>query len=400
MGTVERLKNGVFGSAEVMNAESGASNGQNLAGIHTDMTGLDELEQQIVLQLEEEFGSKDLSLELDVPALPEITDLPENETSSRLLEIRRKRDLSSGIEDEIREGAGLLGNLAKQIGTLSDYLEKTETDLKRLERIEASSTKLRIASEGLVRNNHEMKATIEEQRKKITLLESKIASLRDANEIARTNLARLMEEKRIATVDLSALQSDIARVENDKRIASERAEQCEEENRALKGDLSRAKDREKMAALEMRKQEDDISRKSAEIDELRELKTQASIEIEELKSRNAALETVTVEQKSRIEELTFELKSGRKEMEEVIRLKQQRILELEARGVEHGKDRQEIAETPPIAPEEGHGSTRSAKTAPKATAKADAKPASKTETKTAAKSEASKSEAKQPVKAG
>ncbi len=394
MGTVERLKNGVFGSAAVMNAESGASNGQNLAGIHTDMTGLDELEQQIVLQLEEEFGSKDSPMELDMPAIPEITDLPENETSSRLLEIRRKRDLSSEIEDEIREGAGLLGNLAKQIGTLSDYLEKAETDLKRLERIEASSTKLRIASEGLVRNNHEMKATIEEQRKKITLLESKIASLRDANEIARTNLARLMEEKRIATVDLSALQSDIARMENDKRIVTERAEQAEEENRALKGDLSRAKDREKMAALEMRKQEDDNSRKSAEIDELRELKTQASIEIEELKSRNAALETVTVEQKSRIEELTFELKSGRKEMEEVIRLKQQRILELEARGVEHGKDRQEIAETPPIAPEEGHNGTRTSKaavkTAPKAPAKGDTKPASKT---------VAKPEVKQPAKA-
>ena len=52
-------------------------------------------------------------------------------------------------------GANLLGSLSKQAGSLAEYLEKTEAELKRLERIEVTATKLRIASEGIVRGNHE-----------------------------------------------------------------------------------------------------------------------------------------------------------------------------------------------------------------------------------------------------
>lgn len=431
MSTVERVKNDDIASPARAKSETGAHNGRavssNGAAAPIEMEGLDELEQEIVLQLEKEFADKEASAQpvraaarpAPAPAPAPISATSEIEASTRLLEIRRKRDLSTAMEDQIREGANLFNGLAKQAGSLSEFLEKTEAELKRLERIESSSTKLRIASEGLIRNNHEMKATIEEQRKKAALLESKIASLRDANEAARTNLARLVEEKRIMSVDLASAQSDVARLENDKRSLSERSERNEEENRELKNSLAHAKDREKVVAMEMRKHEDELSRKTSEIEDLRERKTQSAMEIEELKSRNAALETMTVEQKSRIEELTFEMKSSRKEMEEIIRLKQQRILELEARGMEFGSKRQEIDEilTPPIALDDDEEQQLPA-TPQKPQAKAPAKPAGKpngngkSEAKSDGKPETKssgarvtaksngKSEAKQPVKAG
>lgn len=433
MSTVERVKHDKIASPAAAKSETGAHNGRafssNGAGMPAEMEGLDELEQQIVLQLEKEFSDKEAPearsepvRQAARPAPARVSDSSETDASTRLLEIRRKRDLSATMEEQIRDGSNLFSALAKQAGTISDFLEKTEAELKRLERIEASSTKLRIASEGLIRNNHEMKATIEEQRKKAALLESKIASLRDANEAARTNLARLVEEKRIMSVDLSAAQSEVARLENDKRSLSERAERNEEENRELKNSLGQSRDREKLLAMEMRKHEDDLSRKNAEIDDLRERKTQSAMEFEELKSRNAALETMTVEQKSRIEELTFEMKSGRKELEEIIRLKQQRILELESRSMELGSKRQELDEilTPPIALDEDVEDKKLPATPQKPQAKAPSKPAGKSDGKSEASSDArangksetksggsrasaksnGKSEAKQPAKAG
>jgi len=417
MSTVARVNNDKIASPTAANSGAGAQNGRavtpNGADASTEMEGLDELEQEIVLQLEKEFSDKEAPVQPAPPAArpgrAPVDASSDNDASTRLLEIRRKRDLSATMVEQIRDGANLFGTLAKQAGTLSEYLEKTEAELKRLDRIEAGSTKLRIASEGLIRNNHEMKASIEEQRKKVALLESKVASLRDANEAARTNLARLVEERRIVSVDLSAAQSEVARLENDKRSITERCERCEEENRELKTSLAQAREREKAMALEMRKHEDDLSRKSAEIEELRDRKTQSAMEIEELKSRNAALDTTVVEQKSRIEELSFELKSSRKEMEEIIRLKQQRILELESRHMEFGAKRQELDETmtPPIAltddDENKQLPTPPKKPQAKTPPKRESKPAARPETKTASgpsgKTQA-KSEAKQPVKAG
>jgi hypothetical protein len=416
MSTVERVKNKNVASPTAAKSESGARNGRavtpNGAEAPAEMEGLDELEQEIVLQLEKEFGDKETAasavkeapaMPVARPAAPPTAPVSDIDASTRLLEIRRKRDLSTTMEEQIRDGASLFSTLAKQAGTLSEYLDKTEAELKRLERIESSSTKLRIASEGLIRNNHEMKGTIEEQRKKVALLESKIASLRDANEAARTNLARLVEEKRTMSVDLSSAQSEVARLENDKRTLTERSERHEEENRELKASLAQAKDRERTVAIETRKHEDDLARKNAEIEELRDRKTQAAIEIEELKSRNAALETLTVEQRSRIEELTFEMKSSRKEMEEIVRLKQQRILELESRNMELGINRQEFDETmmPSLALDDDDEVEQIAPAPAKPRAKAPAKPAAKGKTapKGASKANA-KSEARQPVKAG
>ncbi|QKV18887.1 hypothetical protein [Oricola thermophila] len=414
MSRVERLKNGTIDTP--MPAASDLEvDGNDIAASE----GLDELENEIVMQLEKEFGGKDdaakaesaLPKSAPAEATPEAAvnaAMSDFDTSSRQLEMRRKREMASAMEEQIHDGARIFGGLAKQAATLSDYLEKMEAEMKRLERIEASSTKLRIASEGLIRNNHEMKATIEEQRKKVALLESKVASLRDANEAARTNLARLAEEKRIMGVDLDAAKSEIARLENDKRAATERSERSEEEVRELKTNLTMAKDREKVMAIEMRKLEDDLSRRNAEIEELRDRKTQFEIEIEELKSRNATVETTIVEQRSRIEELTFELKSSRKEMEEVIRLKQQRILELEARNRELGAARQEFDEamTPSIALGDDDDSALAPSPA-KPRAKPATKPASKTGAKSAPKSASrqgtrsqSRSTGKQPVKAG
>ena len=315
--------------------------------ISADQIGLEKLEESLALQLEKEFSEGEVQADNPVEAeqkMPDIADTAPAEISARLLEIQRKRTTSAEMEERIRDGANLLASLSKQAGVLTAYLEKTEFDLKKLEKVEANATKLRVASEGICRKNHELKSTVEEQKKRITLLETKIGAMREFNETARTNLARLLEEKRIATVDQAASQSEIARLESDRRSMAERIEAASTERSELIFNLEQVRERERATALELRKKDDELSRKIEEIEELRDLKKHNAIEMEELRSRNSALESKAVEQKSRVDELTFELDSGRKEFEEIIRLKQQRIVELESRSEEIANGRHEISE--------------------------------------------------------
>jgi chromosome segregation ATPase len=303
---------------------------------------LDPLEEGIALEMEKEFGAPPMED-------PDKPDQAGREQSGRLLDVQRKRELCAEMEDQIHQGSGLMGALAKQIGILGSYLEKTEVDLKRLEKVETNANKLRVASEGITRRNQEMKATVEEQKKRIALLEAKTSALRETNETARTNIARLLEEKRIATVDLAELQSEIAHLENDKKMMSEKLDVIDAEVRELAGNLEKSREREKAAVAESRSKDEELGRLGEELEELRNIKKQNAIDLEELRSRNSALEFKTAEQKSRIDELSFELDSGRKEFDEIIRLKQQRILELEARGNEASRHEVSDRDVPSIA---------------------------------------------------
>lgn len=350
------------------------------AGSDLDMVELDKLEQSLALEIEREFGHAD---EEQPQTSEETVEAPRHEDSVRLLDIKRKRAMSADIEQRVREGATLFGSLTKQVSILTGYLDKTEGDLKRLEKVEANANRLRIASESISRKNQEMKSTLDEQKKRIALLEGKIAALRESNEQARTNLARLTEEKRVASVDLSGLRGEISRLESDRESLAERLDNAVSEHAELRQSLEQIRERERVAAGEARQKDEEIARLTEELEEIRESRKQKAIDLEELKNRNSTLETASAEQKSRIDELMFELESGRKEFDEIIRLKQQRILELEARTEGQAKSRHEFSEdmTPSMsfdpAKERSRVETakpsKEAKPRPKAPAKATAK---------------------------
>ncbi|WP_421853109.1 hypothetical protein [Oricola sp.] len=320
------------------------ASGTKVSATESVTPGADPLEKGIALEMEREFDSAS-------DAGDDRLDSMTKAESGRLLDMQRKRALCEEIEQQIQQGSGLMGTLTKQIGILSTYLEKAESDLKKLEKVEISANKLRAASDGLVRKNHEMKSQVEEQKKRIALLEAKTNALRETNEQARTSMARLLEEKRIATVETAELQSEIARLETDRSTLTDKLDILESDVSDLNANLDKVREKEQAAVSDNRRKEDELSRLREEVGDLRELRKQNTIELEDFKSKNATLESKVVEQKSRIDELNFELDSGRKEFEEIVRLKQQRILELEARAEEKAYARREVSETetPPIA---------------------------------------------------
>lgn len=266
--------------------------------------------------------------------------LSENEAASgssqegksyRLLESERKRAICTEMRDGIRNGSNMLVGILRQADVLTDYLAKAESELKRLEGVEAQSEKLRQTGEALARKTQEMKSTIADQRKTITLLEVKLNTLREANDSAKGRITRLQEEQRVAAVEKASAEGKRAQLENDRQSLMEQVQLLQSERDQAVDDLTKARTREEKLVADNRQKDIDLKSRNEETAELRETRKSLSIELDEMRTRNESLRAELIEQKSLSEQLSSDLESSRREWDEVLRLKTKRIAELESR---------------------------------------------------------------------
>lgn len=375
------------GGPEAMLADTEVSPAQEAAAPADDEIVLEQLEQDLAEGLEQELRAGGAKGEE-----------AQGEKSARLLEVRRKRGVAAEMGGRIRDGASMLSGLSRQADLLTAYLEKAERELERLDVTEARAEKLTRLNEMLVTGGREMRATLTDQKKKLALYEVKMKALRESNEAAKTRVARLLEEQRHTGVEMSTLQAKMARTYDERQGLAERLTAREDELADLQARYKQARDAEHKALGEARAKDEELAHRNAEIEELMRTRKQQSMEVQELTARVDTLNAETIDQQAMIDELRAELDSTRRTQEEIIRLKTNRILELEAREGIAMSGRHEI-ETPPMAHEPDHAEpdTPNGKEKNSKAVKSAAKPAEKsddkTETKVAEKS-AAKADAK------
>lgn len=294
---------------------------------------LDDLEESLALDLEKRLNDADAKGESKATAQSGKDDKP----SGRIQEIQRRRISNKELEDRIRESMALLSAAATDAGIVTEYLDGVELELKSLEHSETSLESLRENNETILRDNRELRTDLKDHRKRLLLLESKIKSLREYNDKSRTLISRLLGKKQSASLAYSEIKADVLRLEKEladtvarlKRSTSERDDALEAAKDA------REKQRELQADLDIAKRA--LFERDKRVNELSETVMTLSTERNDLNARNSALEETRTEQNSRIDDLEYQLSSSLKKFEEIVRLKQQRILELEGRSDEAPK---------------------------------------------------------------
>lgn len=264
-----------------------------------------------------------------VPEEPVIS-MPEAH-SARLLEIRRKQQSFTDMRDKIRDGASLLASLGKHADVIASYFEKAEVEIMHLESIEAKSATLSANTDELARRCQDMKATIEEQSKQISLLEAVRATSRDVMGNAKLELARLSEENRVLSSEISSREATIVKLESDKQSLLEKIEVQQRDHEEIVS--AHQETRKRLDAVEHATQQKDkeLATTAAEIKDLKKANERNSMDLTDVQSKYADLKSKYQEQKTRLEERTFEAEAMRSEFDEILRLKENRIVELESR---------------------------------------------------------------------
>ncbi|MEM1045346.1 MAG: hypothetical protein AAGL24_04300 [Pseudomonadota bacterium] len=251
--------------------------------------------------------------------------------SARLLEIRRKQQSFTDMRDKIRDGASLLASLGKHADVIASYFEKAEVEIMHLESIEAKSATLSANTDELARRCQDMKATIEEQSKQISLLEAVRATSRDVMGNAKLELARLSEENRVLASEISTREAKIVKLESDKQSLLEKIEVQQRDHEEIVS--AHQETRKRLDAVEHATQQKDkeLATTAAEIKDLKKANERNSMDLTDVQSKYADLKSKYQEQKTRLEERTFEAEAMRSEFDEILRLKENRIVELESR---------------------------------------------------------------------
>ncbi len=264
--------------------------------------------------------------------VPEATAISMPEAhSARLLEIRRKQQSFTEMRDKIRDGASLLASLGKHADVIASYFEKAEVEIMHLESIEAKSATLRANTDELARRCQDMKATTEEQSKQISLLEAVRATSRDVMGNAKLELARLSEENRVLASEISSREANIVKLESDKQSLLEKIEVQQRDHEEIVS--AHQETRKRLDAVEHATQQKDkeLATTAAEIKDLKKANERNSMDLTDVQSKYADLKSKYQEQKTRLEERTFEAEAMRSEFDEILRLKENRIVELESR---------------------------------------------------------------------
>ena len=289
----------------------------------------DLMEEKLVRQLEDVLARNEELAEAQDPET-ETEDYLDTQ-SARVLELRRKHEECGEMRTKIREGTTLLNNLANHADLIFAYLEKAEVELMQLESVEAKSARLNGAAVDLARKYQEMQATIEEQKQQISILEAQKKASRDMIETARLEIGRLQEEKNAQAATIISHETNANMLQDEKLALIEKAELRERELGEQGSEIADLRDRVDSLSKLLQNKDRDLAKSAASNDELKQTKARLTVDLTDLQSKYGALKARHMDQKSLLDERSFELEAAMNEYQEKLRLKEKRIIELESK---------------------------------------------------------------------
>ncbi len=289
----------------------------------------DLMEEKLVRQLEDVLARNEELAEAQDPET--VTEDYLDDQSVRVLELRRKHEECGEMRTKIREGTALLNNLASHADLIFAYLEKAEVDLMQLESVEAKSARLNGAAVDLARKYQEMQATIEEQKQQISILEAQKKTSRDMIETARLEIGRLQEEKNAQAATIISHETNANMLQDEKQAQIEKSVLRERELGEQAAEIADLRERVDSLSKLLQNKDRDIAKFAASIDELKQTKGRLTVDLTDLQSKYGSLKARHMDQKSLLDERSFELEAALNEYQEKLRLKEKRIIELESK---------------------------------------------------------------------
>jgi len=251
--------------------------------------------------------------------------------SARILKIRDKQATAAEIKGQIAQGTAILRDLASKADLLTRYLDSTEVELTQLESSEKSSEKLSSFNRTLSHQYEEAKEALDEQQTLLDFMESEKAKSRNTIEMARKEIARLLEYKREQAVEMKQLKSVLAKAENDRSVFGEKLEAADRVQRELEVENENRLHRIHQFENLRKESEKTIAALRARNDELEEELQRSAVSLSDMRLKHSDANSRVLGLQTQLEEMSHELSGLKRETENNARLKEKRIVELESR---------------------------------------------------------------------
>ena len=261
--------------------------------------------------------------------------------SARILKLRDKQVTCSELKGQIADGTSILRDLASKVDLLTRYLDSAEVELSQLEASEKSSEKLTSFNRTLTQQYEEAKEKLEEQQTMLDFMESEKAKSRNTIEMARKEIARLLEYKREQAMEMRQLKSILAKAENDRASLAEKLESAERSHKEL--EIEGENHLKRIHQFETLRKESDktIAAMKTKNDDLEEELQRSAVALSDMRLKQSDANSRVLGLQTQLEEMSHELSGLKREAENNSRLKEKRIVELETRltgSVDHTAD--------------------------------------------------------------
>lgn len=251
--------------------------------------------------------------------------------STRILKIRDKQETCSELKGQIAQGTTILRDLAAKADLLTRYLDSAEVELTQLESVETSSEKLSNFNRTLSQQYEEAKEKLDEQQTLLDFLESEKAKSRNTIEMARKEIARLLEYKREQAMEMTQIKSVLAKAENDRASLQEKLEGAERTRKEIELESEARLQRIHQFENLRKESEKTIAATKTKNDELEDELQRSAVALSDMRLKQSDASSRVLGLQTQLEELSHELSGFKREAENNARLKEKRIVELESR---------------------------------------------------------------------
>ncbi len=308
----------------------------------TDQVSEKVIESELDLMLQEQIAAQSGDTAQNA-------DEAEQFLSARILKIRDKQTTCGEMKGQIAQGTALLRDLAAKADLLTRYLDSAEVELSQLEAAEQSSEKLGSFNRTLSQQYEEAKEKLDEQQTLLDFMESEKTKSRNTIEMARKEIARLLEYKREQAVEMSQLKSALARAQNDHASIEEKLEAAERTRKDIEIESERRLQRIHQFENLRKESEKTIASLRTRNDELDQELQRSAVNLSDMRLKHSDANSRVLGLQTQLEEMSHELSGLKREAENNARLKEKRIVELEARltgSVDHSSGRSPSMMTP------------------------------------------------------
>ena len=257
-------------------------------------------------------------------------ELEDGASSSRLLELGRRRSTVRLMRHEIDNGVSILKTLAQNSDLLLNYFDSAEKEIEHLEAVEHASEELKKKCAELSTVKQKAVTKITDQQKQIHLLEAKKNQARETIADLQANLNQARSEIDTSRSKMATQNTKISKLADDLGRTTEELSLVETSNR----DLWAQNDAAVAENESLRAQLADLQRSNSDmkelVDELTEGKSAVDMELKDVSAKYKSLREKYAEQTAELEDKNYSLETLAEDYEEKYRLKDAHIFKLES----------------------------------------------------------------------
>lgn len=292
-----------------------------------------QIESELDLMLQEQMAEQNGGAKEDTGA--------QEFLSARILKLRDKQVTCSELKGQIADSTSILRDLASKADLLTRYLDSAEVELSQLESSEKSSEKLTSFNRTLTQQYEEAKEKLNEQQTMLDFMESEKAKSRNTIEMARKEIARLLEYKREQAMEMTQLKSVLVKAENDRSLLQEKLEMAQRARKEVETESEARLQRIHQFEVLRKESEKTNAAMRTKNDELEEALQRSAGALSDMRLKQSDASSRVLGLQTQLEEMSHELSGLKREAENNSRLKEKRIVELETRltgSVDHSAD--------------------------------------------------------------